>query len=203
VPVDFYDSSEWVKHKLGVFHLKEATPQQLEHLKRAVAQAAAFREKLKPIVNATYPPIAVLCSKSHPTLVHIKITEVGKFDFKSLPRKMGDNRVVDAAPFDGIPHTSYETKKSHGELLNDIPLLNKIISDLMTAAAAVGVVVNDTSTTTSVSVPDTTSVSVPDTTTSVSVPDTTSVSVPDNSTTTTNNSVSVPDSTTDSAPTKN
>jgi len=132
IPIDFYDADEWVKHKLGIFHVKEPKPEQLEHLKRAVAQAASFREKIKPVPDFPYPPIAILGSKSHPTLVHIKHTEAGKYDFRSEPRELGDDRVVDPTPLEGIPFTTlYETKLKHAELLNDIPVVKKILDDLL------------------------------------------------------------------------
>lgn len=75
-------------------------------------------------------------------------------DFSSPVTGMGDNRIINATPPDGIPCISfillpfsiillmlllflkmkdkeYETNESHAGLLNDLPIVKQIINDLL------------------------------------------------------------------------
>jgi hypothetical protein len=80
--------------------------------------------------DVTYPPIAVLSSHSVVTERRYKIVN-GTLKFENPETAMGDGRIINATPPDGIPNKEYETKESHAALLNDTKLVDKILADLL------------------------------------------------------------------------
>jgi len=85
--------------------------------------------------NIKYPPIAVLASEAHPTLISgIKDgpQSVNGFDFQSGPKAPGDGRLPFqfATPPPGIPYKLYKTKKAHMDLLN-LKKVPNILADLI------------------------------------------------------------------------
>jgi pimeloyl-ACP methyl ester carboxylesterase len=130
VPIDFYDAKDWLKYKMGIFHkVHNPSKEQIAHLENCTSQAKLLRSKLVAL-DVTYPPIAVLSSHKHVTEQKYKLLN-GELDFKNVVTTMGDDRIINATPPDGIPNTEYETDMGHAGLLNDIPVISKILSDLL------------------------------------------------------------------------
>jgi len=130
VPIDFYSHEDWIKYKLGIFKNKAPTPEQLEHLKKCTSQAKLFRSKLVALQDVKYPPIAVLSSHSVVTERRYHLVN-GDLSFENPVTGMGDGRIINATPPDGIPNKEYETPLDHGALLNDTKLVHQILADLI------------------------------------------------------------------------
>eukprot|EP00026_Physarum_polycephalum_P009567 Phypoly_transcript_09695.p1 GENE.Phypoly_transcript_09695~~Phypoly_transcript_09695.p1 ORF type:complete len:387 (+),score=67.35 Phypoly_transcript_09695:110-1270(+) len=130
LPIDFYNAQDWLKYKLGIFHkIDHPTQEQINHLEHCTSQAKLLRSKLVAL-DIHYPPVAVLSSHKHVTEQKYKYIN-GELDFKDVVTTMGDDRIINATPPDGIPNTEYETHEAHAGLLNDIPMINQIINELL------------------------------------------------------------------------
>lgn len=160
---------DWINNKLGIFASKEVTDAERQHLTKVLERAwqsssvvnisyRLFRENIVR-KDIEYPPLAILASKSFPTLrqcchpsAQIDIFRIMKggpksvkgVDFDSCEKHEGDGRVtfVGAHPpegtiqcfhFDnelGVPHEEYVSTLNHGDILND-PVVPKILTDLI------------------------------------------------------------------------
>jgi len=130
IPIDFYEPNDWLKYKLGIFSkIDKPSEAQINHLTNSCARAKLLRSKLVAL-DISYPPIAVLSSHQHETERRYKMIN-GEIDFKNVITGKGDDRIINATPADGIPNKEYETKESHGGLLNDLPTITQILSDLL------------------------------------------------------------------------
>jgi len=129
IPVDFYDSQEWIERKLGIFSEKPPKAAQVEHLKNCMTQARLFRSKIAAVPNVAYPPTVVLASHSFRTVTKFSLNG-DIVNFEGAEHEMGDGRIVNATPPDGISYKSFETTQSHQSLLNDLPIIDQILETL-------------------------------------------------------------------------
>jgi pimeloyl-ACP methyl ester carboxylesterase len=129
IPVNFYSTEDWIKFKLGIFNKTTPTQEQITHLDHCTLQAKLLRSKLVAL-DISYPPIAVLSSHKHITERRFKLIN-GELDFKDAITAMGDDRIINATPPDGIPNKEYETDNSHSALLSDLPVVKQILLDLL------------------------------------------------------------------------
>eukprot|EP01105_Mastigella_eilhardi_P022660 TRINITY_DN560_c0_g1_i2.p1 TRINITY_DN560_c0_g1~~TRINITY_DN560_c0_g1_i2.p1 ORF type:complete len:200 (+),score=68.60 TRINITY_DN560_c0_g1_i2:746-1345(+) len=137
--IDLSDAQQWVDNGLSIFgHQGGATPEQLTHLRNALARARAFRRQILFEPSVKYPPIACLVSDSFPTKTSavmkanppVKKGET-KWDFPDKLQLPGDGRVpvcgTQLPP--GIPGKFYYVKSLHENLLKHTEVLESILAE--------------------------------------------------------------------------
>ncbi len=133
VAVDFYDAESWKRFRLGPY--AERTPPETYaiFLRETLSRGKAFRQRLVPKPGAVFPPILIVTSKAHKTLVKAQIagpkSENG-VDFESMPKADGDGRVAyeTSLPPTGInPVRIMTTANDHSELLNDPEVIGSVL----------------------------------------------------------------------------
>jgi hypothetical protein len=77
----------------------------------------------------------VLAGDAHPTLLTVVRDgpqSVKGWDFVIAPKGPGDGSVnfERAMPPQGVPHSVYKSARKHGDLLNDIPQVQAILSSM-------------------------------------------------------------------------
>lgn len=130
IPIDFYNAEDWARLKLGAIAEPGAGPAEMNHLKRALAQAKKLRTILSQPSAKSLPPVLVVLSSQTPT--RDRVTREGTksvkgWDFDSADKKPGDGRITaEAAEPAGVPHETYETRARHSLLLNDSGVIERI-----------------------------------------------------------------------------
>ncbi|MBP7282145.1 MAG: alpha/beta fold hydrolase [Leptospiraceae bacterium] len=132
IEVNFYSPEDWRKHKFGVF-ANNSDPnleKKFQFLTSALKNAKQFKGQIKA-TNIKYPPILVVTGKTHPTLSKIQKNgkqSVNGWDFQSLPREMGDGRVLEKNSFPpkGILYETFYSSWEHSSLLNDPAVIDRI-----------------------------------------------------------------------------
>jgi len=131
-PMDFYDADAWKRLALGPYRPGARRDAAYERfLAEALRRAKAFRASLAPRPDAVFPPVLVVLSDAHPTLVRAlragPHAEDG-IDFTTLPRTDGDGRVSarNAVPPAPIRHEVVVTRNDHAKLLNDAAVVKRI-----------------------------------------------------------------------------
>ena len=140
IPHNWYSAEDWERHKLGIFAAigqDRVTDDQRGHLQNALRQALDFRCILvcKAEKSFQYPPLAVLASKTRPTLTTVVRGgphAIRGWDFRSAAKKLGDGRVEFSAalPPRGVPYEIYTTMRDHGGLLNNTHQIAAILAKL-------------------------------------------------------------------------
>jgi pimeloyl-ACP methyl ester carboxylesterase len=133
---DWFSADDWARQKLGIFATpgpEGVTAEQREHLRKALDRANQFRSLLAYRTLVSYPPIAVLASDAHPTLLTVIRNgprAVKGWDFVTAPKKPGDERVdfERAMPPEGVPHSVFKSSRGHEDLLNDTRQVEAILS---------------------------------------------------------------------------
>jgi pimeloyl-ACP methyl ester carboxylesterase len=132
IEIDFFSADDWKNNKLSIFSNDTTSDftAKVNFLAKALLKAKAFKEQLKA-VKIKYPPMLVISGKAHPTLS--KIQKNGKhsfngWDFESLPREVGDGRVLEKNSFppSTITYETFYSDKKHSALLNDPAVIAKI-----------------------------------------------------------------------------
>jgi len=150
---NIYDIDEWKKHNLSVFGMKTpsgfpAIDEKFEqHLRNMLNSGKAVREHISHNPEISYPPIAVVASKSHKTKFTLKVARKEEKDVRSRRERDpypltsnsldwelidGDNRVAFhlARPPIGVPVVDggiIETTMPHGELTSDLEAMRQAI----------------------------------------------------------------------------
>jgi len=140
IKIDWFNPEEWKKNKLGLYAYEPAPSEQYEKfLAIALEKGKAFKALVTARSDLTYPPIACITGKRHPTKGNILRNPTAKrgYDFMSM-RVVGDGTVeyTHMAPPDGIPYKEYPTERVHAAMLNDVDYVKKILAELLLQAAA-------------------------------------------------------------------
>ena len=133
VAVDFFDADDWRRLKLGMYAPGRApTPAYDAFLGTALAGAKVFRQRLVFKPNVVYPPVLIVASKAHPTLVKAVLggpKSVLGLDEETAPKAPGDGRVAfeTAMPPAGIAFDLELTDSGHADLLNDKRVAKRVL----------------------------------------------------------------------------
>ncbi len=139
IPHDWYSAEDWERRKLGIFATLEradVSDAQRVHLRNALARAQEFRSQVCSEEDSfEYPPFAVLAGDTHQTpsvVVKGGQRAVRGWNFREGRREPGDGRVplASALPPKGVPYVIHKTARKHGDLLNDVSLVSKILAQL-------------------------------------------------------------------------
>jgi len=140
IQVDWFNVEDWKKNKFGVYNLEPAPDAQFDKfLATTLAKAKEFKSLVTARKDITYPPIACITCKIHPTKGDIlrngPYAKHG-YDFQSV-RVEGDGTVAYPymIPPEGIPFKEYPTHFQHSDMLNDPALVKDILSELLKQAA--------------------------------------------------------------------
>lgn len=133
-PMDFFAAADWKRLKLGPFAEGRVMPPGYEaFLAEALKRSRSFREQLVALPAVAYPPLLVVTSKAHKTLVKVILGSRqadNGVDFTSAPMADGDGRVayLTSLPPDGLKYESMETDEDHAALLNDSKVAARALS---------------------------------------------------------------------------
>ena len=141
INVDFFNSNDWQKLKIGPFAYPFSNNDQFKkHFSNSLKVAKIFRQQLtegKLISNGKLvkdqPKVFVILAKTIPSMtqvIHNGPKSILNWDFESAPKELGDGLVSfkDAYPPQGLKYTEFESKFDHGNLLNDQLVLDWIFS---------------------------------------------------------------------------
>jgi len=129
------------KNKLGLYAYEPAPSEQYEKfLAIALEKGKAFKALVTARSDSTYPPIACITGKNHPTKGNILRngpTAKRGYDFQSM-RVEGDGTVqyTHMAPPEGIPYKEFPTDLEHAAMLNDVDYVKKILAELLQQVVA-------------------------------------------------------------------
>jgi len=141
IKIDWFNPEEWKKNKLGLYAYEPAPSEQYEKfLTIALEKGKAFKALVTARSDLTYPPIACITGKSHPTKGNILRngpTAKRGYDFQSM-RVEGDGTVeyTHMVPPEGIPFKEFSTNLEHANMLNDVDYVKKILAELLQQVAA-------------------------------------------------------------------
>ena len=139
---DWYDPLSWERLNLSIFQKKLSWDQlskARQHLQYALNVAKTFRQEVcrtDQVSASAMPPLAVLAGKHQPTLAQLicQVTDQGhQWDFQNGVKTPGDGRVEFTAAMlpDNLNAQVFTSNYGHGQLLNDISTVDRILSTLI------------------------------------------------------------------------
>jgi len=140
IKIDWFNPEVWKKNKLGLYAYEPAPSEQYEKfLAIALEKGKAFKALVTARSDLTYPPIACITGKTHPTKGNILRNGPSAkrgYDFQAV-RVAGDGTVQYEfmAPPEGIPYKEFPTDREHAAMLNDVAYVKKILVELLQQAA--------------------------------------------------------------------
>lgn len=133
VAVNFYEAEDWKRFRLGPYAEKTPPETYAIFLRETLSRGKAFRQRLTPKSGAVLPPILIVTSKAHKTLVKVQLggpkSENG-VDFESMAKADGDGRVAydtSLPPSEIVPVRIMTTLNDHSELLNDPEVIGAVL----------------------------------------------------------------------------
>jgi len=137
---DLGDAQMWVDRRLGLFSMapEPSSPERLLHLRNGLGCGRRFRDLLAtPLQQRIAVPVAVLASSVHPTPSgpDIRTPPRSVAEWRAVPKEPGDGRVgfesaTHLPPFFASEPRMYTTHKTHGDLLSDTALVEKVLLEL-------------------------------------------------------------------------
>ena len=131
---NWYDSNSWRANGLGLFSSKSTlSKKDMKHLDQALLTAQRIRTTIESEwpISKEIPPTGIVRSLKHQTPCSYKRTTSNKWDIDQPSLEPGDGRILfgSAKPFYPID-IEYETSQSHGNLLNDVEIIEQALMEL-------------------------------------------------------------------------